>query len=183
MSVLTRYLLRLLCILVQERGGEELLPKFFIYIISFHEILHKLWIIMFFFLPLRKLRLRENEKFLKVIQLANNKMSILTHLHAKLLQLCPTPCNPTDCSLPGSSVHAILQARILEWVAMPSSRQSSWPGDRTCVCLHWQVGSLPLASPGILFQKPCPLNCLQSQSQVTSTLNTVQVFRSWYVRH
>ena len=39
-----------------------------------------------------------------------------------------TCCNPMDCSLPGSSVHGILQARILEWVAMPSSRGSSYPG-------------------------------------------------------
>ena len=36
-------------------------------------------------------------------------------------QLCPTLCDPMDCSLPGSSVHGILQARILEWVATPSS--------------------------------------------------------------
>ena len=41
---------------------------------------------------------------------------------AKSLELCPTLCNPMDCSLPGSSVHRILQARILEWVAMLSSR-------------------------------------------------------------
>ena len=41
-------------------------------------------------------------------------------------------CDPMDCSLPGCSVHGILQARILEWVAMPSSRGSSWPGDRKC---------------------------------------------------
>ena len=40
---------------------------------------------------------------------------------AKLLQLCLTLCNPVDCSPPGSSVHGILQARILEWVAVPSS--------------------------------------------------------------
>ena len=39
--------------------------------------------------------------------------------------------NPVDRSPPGSSVHGILQARILEWVAMPSSRGSSWPRDRT----------------------------------------------------
>ena len=38
-------------------------------------------------------------------------------------------CNPMDCSPPGSSVHRILQARILEWVAMPSSRGSSWSRD------------------------------------------------------
>ena len=46
---------------------------------------------------------------------------------AKSLHSCPTLCNPMGCSLPGSSVHGILQARILEWVAMPSSRGSSQP--------------------------------------------------------
>ena len=45
-------------------------------------------------------------------------------MHAKLLQLCLT-LQPVGCSLSGSSVHGILQARILEWVAMPSSRESS----------------------------------------------------------
>ena len=40
---------------------------------------------------------------------------------AQSLQLCLTLCDPMDCSPPGSSVHGILQARILEWVAMPSS--------------------------------------------------------------
>ena len=39
-------------------------------------------------------------------------------------QLCPTLCNPMDCSLPSSSVHGILQARVLEWVATPFSRKS-----------------------------------------------------------
>ena len=56
-----------------------------------------------------------------------------------------------DCSPPGSSVHGILQARILEWVAMPFSRGSSQPRDQThisFVYLHWQVGSLPLVPPG-----------------------------------
>ena len=46
-------------------------------------------------------------------------------MHAKLLQSCPTLCDPMDYSPPGSSVHGILQARILEWVAMSSSRGSS----------------------------------------------------------
>ena len=45
-----------------------------------------------------------------------------------LAQSCLTLCNPIDCSLPASSVHGIFQARILEWVAMPSSRGSSHPG-------------------------------------------------------
>ena len=40
---------------------------------------------------------------------------------AKSLQLCPTLCDPVDCSLPGSSVHEILQVRMLEWVAVSFS--------------------------------------------------------------
>ena len=52
---------------------------------------------------------------------------------AKSLQLCPTLCDPMDCSWPGSSVQGILQARRPEWVAMPSSRGSSWPRDPTCI--------------------------------------------------
>ena len=46
-------------------------------------------------------------------------------MHVKLLQSCLTLCNPMDGSLQASSVHGILQARILEWVAMPSSKGSS----------------------------------------------------------
>ena len=46
---------------------------------------------------------------------------------------CPTLCNSVDCSPPGSSVHGILQARILEWVVIPFSRGSSQPRDRTQV--------------------------------------------------
>ena len=59
------------------------------------------------------------------------------HLDNRGVCMCaqsrPTLCNSMDCSLPGSSVHEILQARILEWVAMSSSRGSSWPRDRICV--------------------------------------------------
>ena len=48
-----------------------------------------------------------------------------TYLHAKSLQSCLTLCEPMNCSPPGSYVHGILQPRTLEWVAMPSSRESS----------------------------------------------------------
>ena len=44
------------------------------------------------------------------------------YMHAKLLQLCSTLCDSMDCSPPGSSVHDILQIRILEWAAMAFSR-------------------------------------------------------------
>ena len=52
-----------------------------------------------------------------------------TCMHAQSLQLCPTLCNPMDCNPSGSSVHGILQARILEWVAVLFSRGSSQPRD------------------------------------------------------
>ena len=63
-----------------------------------------------------------------------------------------------DCSLPGSSVHRILQARTLEWVAISYSGGSSQPRDRSHVSyisLHWQIGSSPLAphvKPGVSAQ-------------------------------
>ena len=53
------------------------------------------------------------------------------HVRVKSLQLCLTLCDPMDCSPPGSPVYGILQAGILEWVAMPCSRGSSWPKDCT----------------------------------------------------
>ena len=66
-----------------------------------------------------------------------SKLIMLTHIwvwayvHTQLLQFCPTLCNPMGCSPPGSSVHGILQARILEGVAMPSSRGCFWLRDWT----------------------------------------------------
>ena len=53
----------------------------------------------------------------------------------KSLQLCQTLCEPVDCSLPGSSVHEIFQATILEWISTPSSRGPSWPRDWTRVSM------------------------------------------------
>ena len=54
--------------------------------------------------------------------------SLCVCLCAKSVQSCQTLCDPVDCSLPGSSVHGTLQARILAWVAVPSSRDLSNPG-------------------------------------------------------
>ena len=54
---------------------------------------------------------------------------IRSEVKVKVAQSCLTLCDPMDCSPPGSSVHGILQARTLEWVAMPSSRGSSQPRD------------------------------------------------------
>ena len=63
-------------------------------------------------------------------------------MKVKVAQFCPTLCEPTDCSLPGSFVHRILQARILEWVAIPFSRGSSNPGIKPR-SLALQTDSLP----------------------------------------
>ena len=52
---------------------------------------------------------------------------------SKVTQSCPNFCDPMDCSLPGSFIHEIFQARVLEWVAISFSRGSSWPRDRTQV--------------------------------------------------
>ena len=58
---------------------------------------------------------------------------------------CLTLCDPMDCSLPSSSVHGILQARILEWVAISFSREGIFLTQGSNMCLlHWQVDSLPL---------------------------------------
>ena len=59
------------------------------------------------------------------------RLLITACICAKLLQLCPPLCKTVDCSLQGSSVQGILQARILEWVAMPTSRGFSQPKDGT----------------------------------------------------
>ena len=71
--------------------------------------------------------------------------------HAKSLQLCPTLCDSMDYSPPGSSVHGISQARILEWVNSSSARGSSWPRDGTLSLLlgrqivyHWATREAPI---------------------------------------
>ena len=67
-----------------------------------------------------------------------------------IAQLCLTLCDPMDSNPPGSSVHGILQARILEWVAMPSSRGFSNPGiePASLACPALAGGFFTTVSPG-----------------------------------
>ena len=93
-------------------------------------------------------------------------------VYIKSLQLCLTLRDPVDCSPPGSSVHELLQARILEWVAMPSSRESSPPRDGTHVsyvsCIgrwvlyHWRYLGSPVLSMKSESQgaQSCPTLCV-----------------------
>ena len=62
------------------------------------------------------------------------------HVCVLVTQSCPTLCDPMDCSLPGSSVHGILQARILEWVATPFSRESSRQGAQQFLAMNQANG-------------------------------------------
>ena len=62
-------------------------------------------------------------------------------MHTQSLHLCLTLWDPMDCSPPGSSVHGIFLGRILEWVAMPSSKESSQPRDQTHIsCISYIAG-------------------------------------------
>ena len=88
-----------------------------------------------------------------------------------LTQSCLTLCNPIDCSLPGSSVHGILQAIILVWVAMPFSRGTSWPMNWTmvsCIAGRFHIWATREACNRICFcysvtqssMTPCdPMDC------------------------
>ena len=58
---------------------------------------------------------------------------LFMHVNVLVAQLCPTLCNPMECSPPVSSIHEILQARILKWIAIPFFRGSSQCRDRTLV--------------------------------------------------
>ena len=75
---------------------------------------------------------------------------------AQSLQWCPTLCNTMNCSPPGSSVHGILQARILEWVTMPFSRESFLTQGSNLQLLHCSRILYPLnhlGSPNLEFRK------------------------------
>ena len=87
---------------------------------------------------------------------------------SSVAQSCLILCDPMDCSLTGSSAHGILQARILEWVAMPSSMGSAWPRDWTGIsgisCISRWIFFLPTVPPAshlheILLSSPCLSDC------------------------
>ena len=79
--------------------------------------------------------------------ITSNKVSVPLSgscMHAQSRLTC---CDPMDCNPPGSSVHGIFQARILEWVAISLSRGSSWTRDPTHVFMHWQAGGFFTIEP------------------------------------
>ena len=90
-------------------------------------------------------------------------------MKASVAQSCPTLCDPMDCSLPGSSVHGISQARILGWVAIPFSRGSPRPGiEPGCPAL--QADSLPLSHQE-LYTELCAAAAINHLKQGTGNKN------------
>ena len=105
-------------------------------------------------------------------QFADCAVNIYKSLEPPLAQLCHTLCDPTDRSPPGSSVHGILWARILEWVVIPFSRWSSQPRDQTQVSyiagrLFTQPPGKPLSSLSLLISQVILPNLM--------ALNTIHV--------
>ena len=81
----------------------------------------------------------------------------------RVAQSSPTLCDPMDCSLPGSSVHGILQTRILEWVAISFSRGSSQPRDQSQVsCIEGRCFNLWATREALLSETPAAAKSLQS---------------------
>ena len=79
--------------------------------------------VIFFFIKIKHFRDLSCIESIEILSLQTEFRR--ASVRVKSLQLCLTLCDPVDCSLPGSSVHGIFQARMLERVAMPCSRGSS----------------------------------------------------------
>ena len=91
--------------------------------------------------------------------LENKKFITSLYMHAKSLQSYLILCNPIDCCQWVFFIHGILQVRILEWVAIRSSRGSAGSRNGTHISmpsLYWQVGSLSLTPLGKLYYVPTP---------------------------
>ena len=93
-------------------------------------------------------------------------------------QSCLTFCGSIDCSLPGSSLHGIFQARILDGLPFPSPRNLIFPtqglNPRLLHLLHWQTDSLPLAPPGKPLGQMCWVLRHFSCVRLTVTLRTTR---------
>ena len=117
----------------------------------------------------------------------------LSHQKVKVLiaQLCPTLFDPVDCSPPGFSVHGKSQARILEWVAISSSRGSSQPRDRTRVSTL-QADALSSEPPGkswfadnMMLYTEIPIDStkklLELMNEFSKVADTKLIHKNYYV--
>ena len=100
-----------------------------------------------------------------------------------MAQLCQTLLDPMDCSLPGSSVHGVLQARILEWVATPFSSGSSGPGDQTQVSLIAGRFFTIWATRGAQILTPSHPSRSSQSTELTSLCDTVAFHHRQSILH
>ena len=88
---------------------------------------------------------------------------------------CPALCDHMDCSLPGSSIHGIFQARVLEWIAFPSPGDLPNPGiEPRSPAL--QADALLSEPPGKPNENPCLLNQLKTQIIISVPQNVVRMW-------
>ena len=91
--------------------------------------------------------------------LFQNKLLGLNKSESEVTQSCPTLCNPMDCSLPDSSIHGIFQTRILKWVAVFFSRESSQPRDQTWVsCIAGRLFTIWATREALSLNKGAQIN-------------------------
>ena len=94
---------------------------------------------------------------------------------------CLTLCDPVECSPPGSSVHGILQARILKWVAIPFARGSSWPRDQAQGLLHCRQMLYHLSHRGSPSFSICVYTMALTDAEVIQITGNVSAYLGIYV--
>ena len=118
----------------------------------------------------RRSRRNSNYNFLSLFSASLHMCSVA--------QSCPTLCDSMDCSLPGSTVHRISQARTLDWVAISFSRGSSRPRNWTCISCIGRLILYPLCHLGRCFPPHSYTiipNKLEIGTQVSTTLETYRL--------
>ena len=108
-----------------------------------------------------------------------------------VVQSCPTLCDPRDCSPPGSSVYGISQTRILEWVAISSSKGSSWLRDWTRVsCIASRFTTEPPEKPicsnkrfHMMQWRPCMLRLKSPQAKNNNGNKNQKIWHYWVSIH
>ena len=118
-----------------KKYSNKYLPKLYLLTHVFSEIPEHYFVFFVFVFFFFHVKSRSNR-----LGMCRQKDRVNVCVYAKLLHLCLSLCDPMDCSPPGSSVQGSLQARILQWVAIPSSRGSSRPRDQAHISYDFCTG-------------------------------------------
>ena len=142
---------QILCELSSQNHHKALFLPFAVLLWTFSNIMQRIW---------KNCMLNARSLTIEILQLASVVPS-LSRVHAQSV--------PVDCTPRGSSVHGIPQARTLEWVAVPSTRGSSWPRNQTrSSCIAGDSVIEPLVSPSL--SRICPYLCSPVSPSLWNTL-------------